>query len=134
MSTVRKDPKLTLPASSWKHAKSLSGLPAPYLSFLFKIKKNVIFNFFLFVFFCFFCFFVFSRQGVSVYPWLSWNSLYRPGWLRTQKSACLCLPSARRALPLPGYLSFLTFKLLTRWSWWCMPLIPALGRQRQADF
>jgi hypothetical protein len=20
------------------------------------------------------------------------------------------------------------------WVWWCMPLIPALGRQRQADF
>ncbi|GAB1300669.1 Caskin-1 [Apodemus speciosus] len=27
-------------------------------------------------------------------PWLSWNSLCRPGWPRTQKSACLCLPSA----------------------------------------
>jgi hypothetical protein len=25
---------------------------------------------------------------------MSWNSLCRPGWLRTQKSACLCLPSA----------------------------------------
>jgi hypothetical protein len=24
---------------------------------------------------------------------LSWNSLYRPGWPRTQKSACLCLLS-----------------------------------------
>jgi hypothetical protein len=20
------------------------------------------------------------------------------------------------------------------WAWWCMPLIPALGRERQADF
>jgi hypothetical protein len=29
-----------------------------------------------------------------VQPWLSWNSLCRPGWPRTQKSACLCLPSA----------------------------------------
>jgi hypothetical protein len=28
-----------------------------------------------------------------VYPWLSWNSLYRPGWPQTQKSTCLCLPS-----------------------------------------
>jgi hypothetical protein len=36
----------------------------------------------------------FLRQGFSVYPWLSWNSLCRPGWPRTQKSACLCLPSA----------------------------------------
>jgi hypothetical protein len=25
---------------------------------------------------------------------LSWNSLCRPGWPQTQKSACLCLPSA----------------------------------------
>jgi hypothetical protein len=29
-----------------------------------------------------------------VWPWLSWNSLCRPGWPRTQKSTCLCLPSA----------------------------------------
>jgi hypothetical protein len=35
-----------------------------------------------------------SRQGFSVQSWLSWNSLCRPGWSRTQKSACLCLPSA----------------------------------------
>ena len=26
--------------------------------------------------------------------WLSWNSLCIPGWPRTLKSACLCLPSA----------------------------------------
>jgi hypothetical protein len=25
-------------------------------------------------------FLFFSRQGFSVYPWLSWNSLSRPGW------------------------------------------------------
>jgi hypothetical protein len=37
--------------------------------------------------------FCFSRQGFSVWPWLSWNSLCRPGWPRTQRSACLCLPS-----------------------------------------
>jgi hypothetical protein len=42
----------------------------------------------------FFFFFGFSRQRFSVSPWLSWNSLCRPGWPRTQKSACLCLPSA----------------------------------------
>ena len=43
-----------------------------------------------------FCFvlFCFSRQGFSVWPWLSWNSLCRPGWPHTQKSTCLCLPSA----------------------------------------
>jgi hypothetical protein len=39
-----------------------------------------------------FCF-GFSRQGFSVWPWLSWNSLCRPGWPRTQRSTCLCLPS-----------------------------------------
>jgi hypothetical protein len=43
---------------------------------------------FVFLFFCF------LRQGFSVSPWLSWNSLCRPGWPRTQKSACLCIPSA----------------------------------------
>jgi hypothetical protein len=37
----------------------------------------------------FFFFFVFSRQGFSVQSWSSWNSLCRPGWPRTQKSACL---------------------------------------------
>jgi hypothetical protein len=42
----------------------------------------------------YFFFFFFLRQGFSVLPWLSWNSLCRPGWPRTQKSACLCLPSA----------------------------------------
>jgi hypothetical protein len=47
----------------------------------------------------FFCLFVylfvcFLRQGFSVYRWLSWNSLCRPGWPRTQKSTCLCLLSA----------------------------------------
>ena len=26
------------------------------------------------------------------------------------------------------------WKIQTRWAWWCTPLIPALGRQRQADF
>jgi hypothetical protein len=46
------------------------------------------------LFFCLFVCFVFSRQGFSVWPWLSWNSLCRPDWPRTQKSACLCLPSA----------------------------------------
>jgi hypothetical protein len=47
--------------------------------------------------FCFcFCFvlFCFLKQGFSVYPWLSWNSLCRPGWPQTQKSVCFCLPSA----------------------------------------
>jgi hypothetical protein len=25
-------------------------------------------------------------------------------------------------------------KEMSSWAWWCTPLIPALGRQRQADF
>jgi hypothetical protein len=47
-----------------------------------------------FVCVCFGFGFGFLRQGFSVYLWLSWNSLCRPGWPRTQKSSCLCLPSA----------------------------------------
>jgi hypothetical protein len=35
--------------------------------------------------------FGFLRQCFSVYLWLSWNSLCRPGWPWTQKSTCLCL-------------------------------------------
>jgi hypothetical protein len=49
---------------------------------------------FLFLFFFLFFTFGFLRQGFSVYPWLSWNSLCGPGWPQTQKSACLCLPSS----------------------------------------
>jgi hypothetical protein len=44
------------------------------------------------VWFALLCF-AFLRQGFSVLPWQSWNSLCRPGWPRTQKSACLCLQS-----------------------------------------
>jgi hypothetical protein len=43
--------------------------------------------------FCFVLFLV-LRHGFSVYPWLSWNSLCRPGCSRTQKSTCLWLHSA----------------------------------------
>ncbi|GAB1287345.1 Tumor protein D54 [Apodemus speciosus] len=44
-----------------------------------------------------------DRVG-TIKPWMSWNSLCRPGWLRTQKSTCLCLPECcdyRRAPPPP---------------------------------
>jgi hypothetical protein len=47
--------------------------------------------------FFFFFFFLVFRDRVSLCSpgsWLSWNSLCRPGWPRTQKSTCLCLPSA----------------------------------------
>jgi hypothetical protein len=47
------------------------------------LRINIIsFNF---VLFC-------LRQGFSVWPWLSWNSLCRPGWPRTQKFIHLPLP------------------------------------------
>jgi hypothetical protein len=49
---------------------------------------------FLVCLFWFVLVFGFLRQGFSVWPWLSWNSLCRPGWPPTQKSACLCLRSA----------------------------------------
>jgi hypothetical protein len=39
---------------------------------------------------------VFRLKGfeIGLFFWLSWNSLCRPGWPRTQKSPCLCLLSA----------------------------------------
>ena len=36
----------------------------------------------------------FLRQGFSAYPWLSWNLICTTAWPRTQRSTCLCLPSA----------------------------------------
>ena len=47
-----------------------------------------------FILFYFILFYFILRQCFSVQPWLSWNLLCRPGWPRTQKFACLCLPSA----------------------------------------
>jgi hypothetical protein len=40
-----------------------------------------------------FCFFETGFLCIALYR-LSWNSFCRPGWPWTQKSACLCLPSA----------------------------------------
>ena len=45
----------------------------------------------------------FLRQGFSVSPWLSWNSLCRPGWPRPQKSTCLCLPSCSYIYSVCGH-------------------------------
>lgn len=50
--------------------------PRPYFYF-----KKVIFFFFIF------------RRGFPMKPWLSWNSLHKPGLPPTQRSVCLCLPS-----------------------------------------
>jgi large subunit ribosomal protein L31e len=43
--------------------------------------------------------------------------------------------SPNKLYALVTYMPVTTFKnLQTSWAWWCMPLIPALGRQRQEDF
>jgi hypothetical protein len=77
-----------------------------------------------------------------VYSWLSWNSLFvdQPGLeLRN-------LPASASQVPPPPGLSIFLFKNFAHqkiyiikeagesWVWWSTPLIPALGRQRQADF
>jgi hypothetical protein len=52
---------------------------------------------FIIYYFFFFFFFLVFQDRVSLYsPGCpgTHNSLGRPGWARTQKSACLCLPSA----------------------------------------
>jgi hypothetical protein len=64
-----------------------------FLIFLVFFLLSFIFIYFVFVFVFVFCF-LFFAFFFSVYPWLSWNSLCRPGWPQTQKSVCLCLPSA----------------------------------------
>jgi hypothetical protein len=48
------------------------------------------------LFVCLFVFGFFEAGFLCVaLVWLSWNSLCRPGWPPTQKSACLCLTGAR---------------------------------------
>jgi hypothetical protein len=42
------------------------------------------------------------------------------------------MPSKSQMLCLSYYLE--NIKIRYRQAWWCMPLIPALERQRQADF
>jgi hypothetical protein len=66
------------------------------LAILTDVRWNLRVGFFVCLFVCFVCFgfLFFSRQGFSVQPWLSWNSLCRPGWPRSQEFTCLCLPSA----------------------------------------
>lgn len=53
-------------------------------------EYNIIPSYLYFILSCFF-----SRQDISMYLWLSWTSLCRPDWPRTQKSACLCLSNTR---------------------------------------
>jgi hypothetical protein len=35
---------------------------------------------------------------------------------------------------MKSYVKLLNKIVKNCWTWWCTPLIPALGRQRQADF
>lgn len=46
--------------------------------------------------------FFFETGILTVYPWLVWSSLCRPGCLWTQRFACFCHPSAgdQRCVPL----------------------------------
>ena len=56
--------------------------------------RHVTFFVVFFLFVCLFCLFAFGDR-VSLYsPGCPGTQLCRPGWPRTQKSACLCLPSA----------------------------------------
>jgi hypothetical protein len=66
-------------------------------------------------FFFFFLFWFFEAGFLCVA--LSCNLLYRPGWPRTQKSTCLCLPSAGiKGVRHQSWLSLLSFNLLFKSS------------------
>jgi hypothetical protein len=98
--------------------------------------------------------FSFSRQGISVQPWLSWNSLCRPGRPRTLPASASWVLGLKKGVPsLPGSLGNfnravmdLPKTLQSRcWSlsfvfhlkssgagwWWRTPLIPSGGRGRR---
>lgn len=50
---------------------------------------------FLKLFFLFLSFACFLREGLTMYPWLTWNSLCSPGWLHVHRDlSVLCLLSA----------------------------------------
>lgn len=50
-------------------------------------------------------------QGLSTEPWLSWNSICRPGWSQTQRSACLFLLSTGiKGMCLRALLSSMVFE------------------------
>jgi hypothetical protein len=71
----------------WPH--SPSNLRTPQRSRPY--KSCLLFSSLLLLLLLFFIFYVFETG----FLWLSWNSLCRPGWPGTQKSSCLCLPTAR---------------------------------------
>ena len=55
--------------------------------------KSIYNYYFVFIFLSFFLF-LSRRTGFLCITLACWNSLCRLGWLRTQKSTCLCLPNA----------------------------------------
>jgi hypothetical protein len=64
----------------------LSSPLTPFFFFFFFGFWFLVFGFWFLVFF--------FKTGFLCIAWLSWNSLCRPSWPRTQKSACLYLLSA----------------------------------------
>jgi hypothetical protein len=63
-------------------------------SLKFSTSEEYLKHLFILFYFILFEFFEFFQVRVSLCSPGSWNSLCRPGWPPTQKSACLCLPSA----------------------------------------
>lgn len=64
----------------------------------------------------FFSFFWCLRQVLAVLPWLSWNSLCKPGWPHAQASAFLCLLGAEiKGVHRQGWLEFLSS--FSPWLW-----------------
>jgi hypothetical protein len=69
-----------------------------FFSFLF-LSFFLFFSFYYYYYYLFIYFFFWDR----VYLCLSWYSLSRPGWPRTQKSACLCLPGLKVCATTPSF-------------------------------
>jgi hypothetical protein len=63
-----------------------------------------------------------------------WNLFHSQQWMTIWIQCLLCAQD----LSTTDSLLLLFFKIKTgylrRWAWWCLSLIPALRRQRQADF
>ena len=77
----------SIPVSNSFKYKHLKFLQCQILLFII-IYELFYFSFYFKLFFCF------LRQGFSVALESSWNSLYRPVGLNSQRSACLCLLNA----------------------------------------
>jgi hypothetical protein len=83
---------------------------------------------------CFFVCLFWDRVSLYSPGCPSWNSLCRPGWPRTQKSACLCLPSAG--------IKGMCHHCLAKWGFWwgrkatnfLTLLLKAKGKKNVKDF